>query len=98
MQDWSPPTQGNPIPNTLGLLGVIIGIPFLVVATSRPAFAKWFAYSGDPAAKDPYFLYSASNAGSLLSLFFYPALIEPSTMLPTQSYISGSAAMSPWWP
>ena len=35
VQDWSPPTQGSPIPNTLGLLALIIGIPFLLASTSR---------------------------------------------------------------
>jgi len=73
--------------DTLILLAKIVGIPFLVVATSAPLLQRWFTYSGDPSARDPYFLYSASNAGSLLSLLVYPIGIEPTTLLATQSYI-----------
>jgi len=85
--EWEPPTGGNPIPQTLMLLATLVGIPFFVVSTTAPLLQKWFAYSGDPAAKDPYFLYGASNLGSLLSLFFYPFLIEPFAALPIQSDI-----------
>lgn len=84
---WTPPSGSNPIPQTLLLLATVVGIPFFVVSTSAPLLQKWFAYSGDPAAKDPYFLYGASNLGSLLSLLLYPALVEPWTTLPTQTNI-----------
>lgn len=87
VQIWTPPSGSNPIFDTLILLATIVGIPFLVVATSAPLLQRWFTYSGDPSSKDPYFLYSASNAGSLLSLLLYPVLIEPNTFLETQSYI-----------
>lgn len=84
---WNPPAGSNPIPQTLLLLATIVGIPFFVVSTSAPLLQRWFGYSGHANARDPYFLYSASNAGSLLSLLFYPAAIEPFTFLETQSYI-----------
>lgn len=84
---WAPPPGTNPIVDTLILLGIIVGVPFFVVSTSAPLLQKWFAYSGHSTAKDPYFLYAASNLGSLLSLFFYPLLIEPNTMLQQQSWI-----------
>ena len=84
---WNPPAGSNPIAQTLLLLAIIIGVPFFVVSTSAPLLQRWFGYSGHMNAKDPYFLYSASNAGSLLSLLFYPAIIEPFTFLQTQSYI-----------
>jgi hypothetical protein len=87
VKGWSPPPGSNPVFNTLGLLAIIIGVPFFVVSTSAPLLQKWFGYSGHLTAKDPYFLYSVSNIGSLLSLFFYPALIEPFTFLQDQSYI-----------
>ena len=69
------------------LLALIVGIPFFVVSTSAPLLQKWFAYSGHASAKDPYFLYAASNLGSLLSLYFYPLAIEPFTVLQSQSWI-----------
>jgi hypothetical protein len=84
---WTPPAGSNPIPQTLLLLAIVVGIPFFVVSTSAPLLQKWFAYSGDKAAQDPYFLYGASNLGSLLSLLAYPALVEPWTELPQQSVI-----------
>ncbi len=84
---WVPPAGSNPIPQTLLLLGIVVGIPFFVVSTSAPLLQRWFAYSGDPSAKDPYFLYGASNLGSLLSLLFYPAFIEPWAELKMQSNI-----------
>ncbi len=67
---------GNPIFATLGLLCVIVGIPFLVVSTTAPLLQRWFHNTGHPAAKDPYFLYGASNLGSILGLLLYPACVE----------------------
>ncbi len=75
--EWVPPPGGNPIFATLALLTVVVGVPFFVVATSAPLLQKWFAHTGHPAAKDPYFLYGASNLGSMLALLLYPVLIEP---------------------
>ena len=84
---FDPTTEGNPIIDTLICLAIVVGVPFFVVSTSAPLLQKWFAYSGDPAAKDPYFLYGASNLGSMLSLILYPFVIEPATLLPTQTTI-----------
>jgi hypothetical protein len=45
----------------------------------------WFARTDHPAAKDPYFLYAASNVGSFLALLSYPAVIEPLIRLSDQT-------------
>src|SRR5262245_25584934 len=74
---WEPPTESNPVFSLLGLLLFMVGVPFFVAATSAPLLQKWFAATGHPAAKDPYFLYAASNLGSMLALLLYPVLIEP---------------------
>jgi hypothetical protein len=74
---WVPPPGANPIPSTLLLLAGVVGLPFFVVATSAPLLQRWFAYTGHPAAKDPYFLYGASNLGSMLALLAYPTIVEP---------------------
>jgi hypothetical protein len=74
---WIPPPGSNPIPSTLFLLAAVVGIPFFVVATSAPLLQKWFASTGHPSAKDPYFLYAASNLGSMLGLLSYPVIVEP---------------------
>ncbi len=85
---WNPGNLGgNPIVATLAVLTMVIGLPFLVVSTTAPLLQKWFAYTGHPAAKDPYFLYGASNLGSMLGLIGYIVVIEPQTNLSTQTWI-----------
>ncbi len=74
---WVPPDEANPVGWVLLLLAVAIGLPFLVISTSAPLLQKWFSWTDHPSAKDPYFLYAASNAGSMLALLGYPFLIEP---------------------
>jgi tryptophan-rich sensory protein len=68
-------------------LAIVVGIPFFVVSTSAPLLQKWFASTGHPSSDDPYFLYGASNLGSLLSLICYPFLIEPNIILPHQAWV-----------
>jgi len=76
-----PPEDANPIPWLLGVLFVTVGLPFFVVSTTAPLLQKWFAETGHRAGGDPYFLYVASNFGSMLALFAYPLLVEPSLPL-----------------
>lgn len=64
-----------------------IGLPFFVIASTSPLLQQWFARSGHPRARDPYFLYASSNAGSLIALAAYPFLIEPTLTLPQQSLV-----------
>src|SRR5437870_5351965 len=87
LTDWAPELGVNPIPSALYILLVIVGLPFFVVSTTAPLLQKWFVHTGHPAAHDPYFLYGASNLGSLLGLLLYPALIEPNFVLHTQALI-----------
>jgi len=73
---WAPPTDANPIPAMLLLLSLAVGLPFFMVSASAPLLQTWFSQTADRGAKDPYFLYAASNVGSLLGLFGYPLVIE----------------------
>ena len=82
----SVPGADSPIPWLLGTLAVMAGLPFLVTATTAPLLQRWFARTPHPAAADPYFLYAASNAGSLVGLLAYPLLIEPQLSLADQGY------------
>src|SRR5262249_52031848 len=50
-------------------------------------FQHWFSRTSHPAARDPYFLYSASNHGCLLALAAYPIAIEPLLTLQQQSQL-----------
>src|SRR5712692_5627820 len=58
--------ESNPLLDVLLLLSVSVGLPFLVVSATAPLLQKWFTATGHPAARDPYFLYAASNLGSML--------------------------------
>ena len=69
--------EANPVLDVLLLLSLSVGLPFLVVSATAPLIQKWFTHTGHPAARDPYFLYAASNLGSMLALLGYPTLIEP---------------------
>src|SRR5438094_659248 len=89
-ESWVPPGDANPIPWLLGLLLVSVGLPFFVVSTSAPLLQKWFASTGHPSAQDPYFLYGASNLGSMLALLSYPTLIEPHLSLAARTWLSQS--------
>ncbi|MGE3804886.1 MAG: hypothetical protein AB7K24_09465, partial [Gemmataceae bacterium] len=80
-RDWTPAGQGSPIPLLLGLLAVSVGLPFFALSTTSPLLQKWYARTGLPGAADPYFLYSASNLGSMLALLSYPILLEPTLAL-----------------
>jgi SAM-dependent methyltransferase len=79
-----PSGGGNPVPGVLLLLLVSAGLPFFAVAATAPLLQRWFANTTHPAAKDPYFLYAASNAGSMLALIAYPTVIEPRMTLAHQ--------------
>jgi spermidine synthase len=85
---WRPPTASNPVPWLLLVLTVSVGLPFAVVSTTSPLLQRWFAASGHRWARDPYFLYSASNAGSMIGLLSYPFVLEPWLRLKQQSH---------WW-
>ncbi len=82
---WAPP-HGNPIPWLLALMVVAIGLPFFAVSTTSPVVQAWFAATRHRQAGDPYFLYAASNVGSMLALVSYPLWIEPHFRLTQQSH------------
>src|SRR5437660_3458443 len=69
--------DANPVLDVLLLLSVSVGLPFFVVSATAPLLQKWFSHTGHPAARDPYFLYAASNLGSMLGLNGFIGGIEP---------------------
>jgi len=83
---WTrPPASGEAI-WLLGLFAVSIGLPFFALSANGPLLQAWFARTDHPAAKDPYFLYAASNVGSFLALLAYPFAVEPLTRLQQQTF------------
>jgi len=87
---WAPPARHSPLLWLLALLAVGVGAPFFALSASTPMLQKWFSHSGHPSASDPYFLYAASNAGSLLGLLAYPLLLEPALGLSAQTRLWAS--------
>lgn len=70
-----------------GTFLVSIAPPFAILSATAPLIQHWYARSGRPDAEDPYHLYSASNAGSLLGLVAYPLMMEPFSTLGAQSLL-----------
>jgi len=73
---WFAAPPAHPALAVLGALAVSIGVPFLALSAGAPLLQKWFSQSSHPRARDPYFVYAASNLGSMLGLLSYPFLIE----------------------
>jgi predicted O-methyltransferase YrrM len=74
-----------PIPWLLVLMLGTVGAPFFVLSGTGPMLQRWFAHSGHADAHNPYFLYAASNLGSMLALLSYPLWVERALRLWEQS-------------
>jgi len=83
--DVQPPSGSNPVGWLLWTLTKSIGLPFFALAATAPMLQRWFADTDHPSANDPYFLYAASNLGSLLALVTYPVVVEPALRLRVQN-------------
>ncbi|MBF0545426.1 MAG: fused MFS/spermidine synthase [Candidatus Riflebacteria bacterium] len=82
-----PPTIQDPTLWFLLSLFSTVGTPFFALAIVSPLLQKWLSITNLPGSKDPYFLYAASNIGSLIGLLSYPLLIEPLFGVSEQSWI-----------
>lgn len=83
----STPTAAQPGNPTLWLLGTLlfsVGLPFFIISATSPLLQSWFSTSQHQLAIDPYFLFAASNAGSLIALVAFPLVLEPSLDLKAQ--------------
>jgi SAM-dependent methyltransferase len=86
--------EANPVLDVLTLLSLSVGLPFLAVSATAPLLQKWFTHTDHPAARDPYFLYAASNLGSMLALLGYPTLVEPRLHLQGSGWLTQTALWS----
>jgi hypothetical protein len=84
---WTPDPHRSAAVSILAVLFVAVGLPFVVLATTASTMQRWFASTDDRSARDPYFLYAASNVGSLIALVAYPVFIEPTLSLHQQTRI-----------
>lgn len=76
--------QTNPTLGVLKALLFSIGLPFFIISASNPLLQSWFSRLQHHRAVDPYFLFAASNAGSLIALVAFPSLLEPAVGLSEQ--------------
>lgn len=84
VQHWQMPSLAsfnashdiNALSVIVALLGLSGGSLFLLSSIS-PFLQRIYANLPQPDAKDPYFLYSASNFGSFAGLLIFPLLLEP---------------------
>ena len=75
--EGAPADSSDPVWWLLGTMIVRLGLPFLAVSTMAPLVQRWFATLPLPSAANPYFLYAASNIGSMVGLLVYPFVLEP---------------------
>jgi hypothetical protein len=81
-------SQSSETLGTLALLAVLVksvGFPFAIMSANAPMMQSWFSRSLHKDAADPYFLYAASNLGSMFALLAYPLIIEPLIGLNSQT-------------
>ena len=83
----SEPPAGDVYLWLIGTLGLGVGLPFFAVSANAPLLQSWFACTQSRHAKDPYFLYGASNLGSLVALLAYPFVIEPFVGVASQTKV-----------
>jgi hypothetical protein len=84
---WLVPGE-NPF-GVLVTLAAAVGLPFLALSAGAPLLQRWYAATGARDSGDPYFLYSASNVGSMLALLAYPLVLEPLLPIRDQSRFWG---------
>lgn len=82
-----PSADSDPIAWLLWTMLLRLGLPFIVLATMAPLLQRWFASLPVRSASDPYFLYAASNAGSLIALLAYPLVLEPWLGIAVQTHL-----------
>jgi len=84
---WQSPPADMPAGWLLALLAVNIGLPFFAISANAPLLQRWFARTNHPDAHDPYFLYGASNLGSMIALLGYPLVLEQVLAVEAQSWL-----------
>ena len=80
MQPTEPVAAGTEALWVLGRLALSVGAPFSALCACSPLLQRWYSIR----SANPYSLYAASNAGSLIGLLAYPLLAEPLTGLHVQ--------------
>lgn len=85
-----PPPGASPALWTLQLLAGQVGLLFAILSSTSPLLQM--AYARAAPNLDPYPLFAASNAGSLLGLCAYPLIVEPLLTLEGQAHAWSAGA------
>jgi hypothetical protein len=70
------PRENGLTGSLLFALAAGVGVPFVVLSTTSPLLSRWLASTDGHGQRNVYWLYAASNAGSLASLLAYPLFFE----------------------
>lgn len=73
----------SPVAYVLILAAFSVGLPFFALSATAPLLQRWYAGTG----RAPYFLYAASNLGSMAALLLFPTLLEPFLAVRPQTVI-----------
>jgi len=84
--DWKPSGDESPTWRIVQLLAATVGLPYFILATTGPLLQRWYSFVFPD--RSPYWLYSLSNAGSLLALLSYPFVFEP---------LAAMSQQARWW-
>ncbi|MGH7619163.1 MAG: hypothetical protein ACREPM_18230, partial [Gemmatimonadaceae bacterium] len=76
--------SASPIGTILVALTFAAGVPFFVLSTNSSLTQRWYSVGSFRSSADPFWLYAASNAGSLAALVAYPLVVEPALGLHDQ--------------
>jgi hypothetical protein len=71
---WKPMGNDDPTLKIIVVLGITVGMPYFMLATTSPLIQAWYART---LSRVPYRLFALSNLGSLLGLLAYPFAVEP---------------------
>lgn len=77
----------SPLSWLLTMLLVSVGLPYFAISATSPLLQRWFSRTDHKDAANPYFLYAASNIGSMAALLLYPFVVEPFASLATQVHL-----------
>jgi hypothetical protein len=82
-------TQPDPNAPFLAILTLLlfhVALPFIALSTTAVVAQSWFFRSPHGKNREPYPLYGASNAGSLIALLGYVFIVEPLFGIRTQRF------------
>ena len=77
LQVHAQPDPNAPLVHLLYVLSLYVALPFAVLSTTAVVAQAWLTHSRVGQNQEPYPLYAASNAGSLIALLGYTFVAEP---------------------